>query len=180
MSLATTYTYTKGELRQINMCRIYLRVISVSDITDFDGTRITKSSYYGTRDDTHPTTWWPNQQRPTKRGWCVWQRFLLSISDHNCYLLQTLGNWLDISKWHHQGKLLIDADNRTLLHKSGNQWFAHQRQGRHSSQYSLDKTLINATTNPHFKVQVKSHRSSLECTAMIVIVPKNARTLHFT
>jgi hypothetical protein len=34
MSLVITSTHTKGELRQINMCRLYLRVISVSDITD--------------------------------------------------------------------------------------------------------------------------------------------------
>jgi hypothetical protein len=92
MSLAITSTYTKGELRQLNMCRIYLRVISVSDMTDFDGTRIKQSSYDGTRNHTHPTIRWPNQQRPTKRGWCVWQRCLLSISDHNRYLIQPLGN----------------------------------------------------------------------------------------
>jgi hypothetical protein len=104
MSLAITSTYTKGELRQINMCYIYLHVISVSDITDFYGTCIKQSSYDGTRVDTHPTIRWPKQHRPNKGGWRVWQRFILSISDHSRYLLHYLGNWFDVSKWHHQGK----------------------------------------------------------------------------
>jgi hypothetical protein len=108
MSLAITSTYAKGELRQINMCRIYFHDISVSDITDFDRTRIKQSSYDGTLVNTHPTIRWPNQQRPTKGGW---RGFLLSISDHNRYLLQPLGNWFDIFKCHHQGEWFIDADN---------------------------------------------------------------------
>jgi hypothetical protein len=40
ISLATTFTCARGELRQINMCRICLHVISISDITNFDGTHI--------------------------------------------------------------------------------------------------------------------------------------------
>jgi hypothetical protein len=83
MSLASNTTYTKGELRQLNMCRIYIRVISIADITDFDGTRIKQTSYDGKRDDTRHTTRWPNQQQHTKGGWHIWQRFFLTVSDSN-------------------------------------------------------------------------------------------------
>jgi hypothetical protein len=44
VSLVILHTGNKGELRQINRCKIFLRVISVSDITDFDGTRINQTS----------------------------------------------------------------------------------------------------------------------------------------
>jgi hypothetical protein len=71
MSLTTRFQCTKGEQRQINMCRIFLRFISISDITDFHGTRIKQTSYYGIRDDTYPTIRWSNQQRPTKVSWLV-------------------------------------------------------------------------------------------------------------
>jgi hypothetical protein len=47
MSLTIIYTGRKGELRKINRCRIFIRVISVSDITDFDGTIINQTSYDG-------------------------------------------------------------------------------------------------------------------------------------
>jgi hypothetical protein len=84
------------------MCHIYLRVISIAD---FDGTRIKQTSYDGKRDDTRHIIRWRNQQRPTKGGWRIWQRFLLTIIDSNRYLLKPLGKWFDVSLWqHHQGE----------------------------------------------------------------------------
>jgi hypothetical protein len=82
------FTSNKGELHQINMCRIFLCIIQVSDITDLDGTRINQRAYYSIRSDDNSNIRWTNQQRPTKVGWRVWQRFLLSITDINRFLLQ--------------------------------------------------------------------------------------------
>jgi hypothetical protein len=48
MSLAVLFSQNKGELIQINICRIYLQAISTSDICNFDGTRITQQAYDGT------------------------------------------------------------------------------------------------------------------------------------
>jgi hypothetical protein len=66
MSLATLYTYREGELRKINRCRIYLRVLSVSDITYFDGTRVLQTCYDGLLSVDNTTIRWSNQQRPQK------------------------------------------------------------------------------------------------------------------
>jgi hypothetical protein len=96
MSLATLHTCRKGELRQINRCRIFLRVISVYDITYFDGTRVIRAFYDGVRSVDTTNIRWHNQQRPSKVGWTIWQHFLLSFSDANRYLLQPLRDWLDI------------------------------------------------------------------------------------
>jgi hypothetical protein len=119
MSLAATFACTKGELHQLNMCRIYLRVISVAEITNFDGTHIKQTSYDGKRNNTRHTIRWHNQQLPTKGGVCIWQYFLLAVSDSNRYLQQPLGKWFDISLWHHQGEWFIESNKRTLLHQSG-------------------------------------------------------------
>jgi hypothetical protein len=72
MSLAVLFTHHTGKLRLINMCWIFLRVISISDITDFDGSHIHQQSYDGTRIANHPTIRWPSQQRPTKDRWLVY------------------------------------------------------------------------------------------------------------
>jgi hypothetical protein len=96
MYLATLHTCRKGELWQINRCRIYLRVISVSDITDFDGNRVLQTCYDRLHSVDNINIRWPNQQRPTKGGWKIWRKFLLSISDDNRYLLQPLVDWLGI------------------------------------------------------------------------------------
>jgi hypothetical protein len=65
MSLSILHTGRKGELHQINRCQIFLRVVSVSDITDFDSNRINQTSYDGFRSVDLTTIRWPYQQRPT-------------------------------------------------------------------------------------------------------------------
>jgi hypothetical protein len=69
MSLAILFTGRKGELRQINMCQIFLRAVSVSNITDFYGTIINQRAYDGILSDDHTNITWLNQQRLTKGGW---------------------------------------------------------------------------------------------------------------
>jgi hypothetical protein len=44
ISLAVLFSQNKGELKQINICRIYLQAISMSDICNFDGTLITQQA----------------------------------------------------------------------------------------------------------------------------------------
>jgi hypothetical protein len=94
VSLSILHTGRKGELRQINRYCIFLRVISVSDITDFDGTRINQTSYDCVLYYHFTNIRWPNQQRPTKGGWTIWRKFLHSISDTNQYLFNLLENGL--------------------------------------------------------------------------------------
>jgi hypothetical protein len=76
MSLAVLFSQNKGELIQINICRIYLQAISTSDICNFDGTQITQQLYDGTFVMKNPNILWPNQHRPSKGGWLIWRRFL--------------------------------------------------------------------------------------------------------
>jgi hypothetical protein len=125
-SLTTLFTNIKGELQHINMYHIFFHAISISDITEFDGTCLTQKAYDAIRSDNHPTIRWPNQQRPTKGGWRVWQRLLLSISDNNRYLLQPLCQWYDASTWHHLGEWFTSTTNRTLMNKVGKQWFDYR------------------------------------------------------
>jgi hypothetical protein len=40
LSLAVLFSHNKVELRQINICRIYLQAISTADICNFDGTHM--------------------------------------------------------------------------------------------------------------------------------------------
>jgi hypothetical protein len=64
MSLAVLFSQNKGKRIQINISQIYLKTISMSDICNFDGTRITQQSYDGTFVMKKPNIHWPNQHRP--------------------------------------------------------------------------------------------------------------------
>jgi hypothetical protein len=73
----------KGELIEIDICRLFLQVISISDICDTDGIRITQQAYDGTFVQNRTNIHWPTQHHPSKGGWRTWRRFLRSFSDGN-------------------------------------------------------------------------------------------------
>jgi hypothetical protein len=91
MSLAVLFTSIKGELIQMNICRLFLQVTSISDICDTGGIRITQQAYNGTSVQKRTIISWPNQHRPSRGGWLIWRCFLRSFSDGNRYMFTPLG-----------------------------------------------------------------------------------------
>jgi hypothetical protein len=96
MSIAVLFSNNKGELRQINICRIYLQAISTADVCNFDDTRMAQQAYDGSFILKNTNICWPNQHRPSKGGWLVWHRFLGSFFDGNRYIFQPLVSWKDV------------------------------------------------------------------------------------
>jgi hypothetical protein len=115
MSLAVLFSQNKGELIQINICRIYLQAILTSDICNFDGTWITQQAYDGTFIMKNSNIRCPNQHRPQNGGWLVWRRFLRSISDGEIYIFQHLGNWKDLAVLHHDHEWYSVTPQRALI-----------------------------------------------------------------
>jgi hypothetical protein len=71
-SLTETEEFTATELKEINRCRIYLRVFYISDIASHDGQGIAEWARKGRRDAGRKSSWaWPVQQRPT--SWKAWK-----------------------------------------------------------------------------------------------------------
>jgi hypothetical protein len=68
MMLAILFTDNTKELQQINICHIYLEVITISNISDFNGTIITQQAHEGTFIKHRTNIKWPNQRRQTKGG----------------------------------------------------------------------------------------------------------------
>jgi hypothetical protein len=137
VSLAVLFSQNKGELIQINICRIYLQAFSTADICNFDGTRIAQQAYDGTFVMKNSNIRWLNQHRPSKVGWLVWRRFLGSFSDGNIYIFQPLDNWRDLAVLHPDHEWYIVTPKRTIIQKRGNQWFLYERQGHENKHYLL-------------------------------------------
>ena len=71
---------TPAELKQLNSCRLFLRVYSLSDICSCSGTSITRQCWEGTK-PTKSTQLWPIQEKPPPAYWTKWRKFLT-----RCYL----------------------------------------------------------------------------------------------
>jgi hypothetical protein len=89
--------FSAKDLKEINRCRIYLWVVFISDISTYDGERITDWARKGRRNGGMKSFLaWPVQQRPTL--WKAWKLALDYLAPYGCVVLQ-LGDWLE---QHHQ------------------------------------------------------------------------------
>jgi len=69
--------FTKKQLIHINLCQIFLQVLTISDLTYHDGKTI-HSQYYSGKGDTgqHSIYDWPTIAHPTHNYWHTWCLFL--------------------------------------------------------------------------------------------------------
>jgi hypothetical protein len=96
MDVFLHFNFHHKSLAQINSCRIYLQILSVSDITSADGKTLLASAIAGVRDTTRTSTLtWPNQVQPTEPAWQQWRVALQYISTRS-KLHQPLGSWTSI------------------------------------------------------------------------------------
>ena len=65
MDIFYGWQYTTLDLKQLNMCRVYLQVVTVADITSMDGTTL-EHQYIDCKKTRKSTLTWPNQVEPPK------------------------------------------------------------------------------------------------------------------
>jgi len=102
MDIALLHDFQGGQLQMINTCRMYLQVITLSDIATAKGDRILQVVMEGKRhDQRHSELLWPVISRPPERFWAQWCLFLVYIA-MGTRIFHPLGNWLKPSNqtWH--------------------------------------------------------------------------------
>ena len=87
---------TRAEWKKANLCRIYLKVLSVGDIASGDGRsidgRIHKGKLLLSRARNID---WPVQGRPKQTDWYIWNKVLkTSLLNSAGYLMHPVGRWL--------------------------------------------------------------------------------------
>jgi hypothetical protein len=87
--------FSASEIRKINYCRMYLQVITMSDLVLADGVTLDPDMMRGHPSDTSSTTSWLhiNQARPHAASWTLWQTAVSQWSARG-QLYHPLGNWL--------------------------------------------------------------------------------------
>ncbi len=87
----------KSTIIILNRCRLYLQVLTMSDITSADGRYILPGIKEGHRhNDRKSTLNWPQQARPPVRDWKVWSR-ALGFFETRGQLTTPLGEWTNPS-----------------------------------------------------------------------------------
>jgi hypothetical protein len=83
------------EIKFLNYCRLYLQVLTLSDMYNAQGDALAVGIYNGYRSHTQSrsTLLEPFQERPNSQAWSLWRRFLRHITTDGCWVYDPLGPW---------------------------------------------------------------------------------------
>ena len=110
-----------GQLQRLNLCRIFLKVVTVSDIATGCGMFISTSAWNGKVDGTRSERYdWPNQGEPSARDWDLWRSALqVSLCSRQRVLQRRLGRWFAnaSARWYYdeRSEQLFEAENDRVL-----------------------------------------------------------------
>jgi exonuclease III len=88
--------FSASEISRINYCRLFLKILSVSDMATATGTRLAPGIRAGCHlwSQSKSTLQEVYQERPNEASWTIWRRFLNTIANYHGYLFTQLGPWL--------------------------------------------------------------------------------------
>ena len=69
------FSPTAGELKLLNQCRLFLQVLSLSDICNSKGNAISRNCWEGKQRQPSPRLW-PCQHQPSMKAWRTWRTFV--------------------------------------------------------------------------------------------------------
>jgi hypothetical protein len=83
------------DMKFLNCCRLYLQVLTLSDMYNAQGNALAVGIYDGYRSHTQSrsTLLEPFQERPNSQVWSLWRRFLRQITIDGCWAYDPLGWW---------------------------------------------------------------------------------------
>lgn len=113
--------YTKSEIRTLNLCRLYLQVTSLSEVTNGRGTQILQERKPR---KSNPYTW-PMQGNPTPSMWKEWDLALQKCFGNNTAVLnQPLGKWECSQDEFYEWEWFVGTDG-SLYQQIENQWIPY-------------------------------------------------------
>ena len=120
-----------GDWKRANICRIYLQVISVCDVSTGDGRKISSCMWEGHREASRSRNLeWVIQGEPTPTDWTAWRRALTITlcSGEDTRLSTPLGFWLNdadriLTEW----LWFWDPQDKNLYKKYGQGWLRYRQ-----------------------------------------------------
>jgi hypothetical protein len=83
------------EIKLVNYCRLYLQVLTLSDICNAEGNKLAEGILQGYKctKQSYSLLEEPYQERPNEMSWGVWRRWLKQVCYDKDQLIRPLGPW---------------------------------------------------------------------------------------
>ncbi|KAI2503130.1 hypothetical protein MHU86_11321 [Fragilaria crotonensis] len=95
-AILDSHKFTDAEIRRLNYCRLYLKAVTLADISSINGKYLDKPKWTGesslVASTTHGNVIY--QERPSDQEWTLWRRMCKTLwSDKEGKLREPLGHW---------------------------------------------------------------------------------------
>ena len=156
----------------IHVCRLYLQITLLSDITNLKGDKLLMNSINGIREPHRPSSCdWPRQQHPNEHSWKLWKTILQQL--YSSLTSQFIRSSLRLRRWNNCSTVLhrylystLEQEIYQRDHSKITQWFASKIMHKHISIISStnsaclslppDAYSILPINNTTFKVEPSS------------------------
>ena len=141
--------FTNDQIKIINYCRLYLQVVTVSDICHANGTQVDAGylSGYPTLLSSQTTWITINQARPADKHWELWQLAIRTWCRDDNSLYQPLGDWLDSGdQLRRQWPFYYDLRSKFLYVRHQDQYLQYEHQ---SDQVFIHSRSLTWTPHSH-------------------------------
>jgi hypothetical protein len=163
MPLFLAAGYTKDDLLAINVCRMYLHAVTISDISTAKGLFLTNPAWSGTQDTTRYSKYqWPCTHRPGNSTWQLWQEALqkavLVPQAIDLRIRYAIGHWTtDTSDW----KWFTNDSKSCLYHREGHLWRLFEPRNTRSTRQRIyhARTLLKTLPNLLLRATVEKAAS---------------------
>jgi hypothetical protein len=163
-----------NNLKRLNLCRMFLKAVTVADITTGCGKYITGSAWEGRRDDSRESIYeWAAQGNPSGADWVLWRTSLSLLADNRRLLQQPLGRWLPGRTGH---KWYFDQASERLYCKDGEAVTLHSRlPGRASTRFSVRRFQRVGTKEE--SIPASAWPTSIEIQRSIIVITGSCEKL---
>ena len=171
--------YNSDQLKVLNSCRLFARVISVSDVADGSGRKI----HLHNRDK--PEIWstnspfkWPVQGIPPPKDWKFWLQALKHcLTNARESLTAPLGEWtvpvpILLQEWKY-----FQTEDDTLFYKESGQWWQHDQVAESRPRfrrYTISRFKVVAPPCPIHRTTVSVFPSYIKTTGVRHCQPPTA------
>lgn len=94
--------FSWADIEKINLCRLYLEVLTLADIASGDGSTVEPDYYNGQRSAQRRSRLkWPRQANPPPPAWRLWRLAIDTLWSNNREIQPPLETWLTapIQRW---------------------------------------------------------------------------------
>ena len=125
--------FTDSEVKKVNYCRLYLQVMTISDICNAAGTHLAEGVRHGKFHPSQSRLAIKDcyQERPDEPTWAIWRRMLAIIFDKDDKLYLPMGRWVSGLPTCRIWPNLWSQLRQRLFQKDTDQEYSEQRQVRH-------------------------------------------------